>query len=130
MIATGHTSMKHAIKQTKALFATELSGHIIFNDENGLGVDDGIYAGLRLCQLLSNQSASLHDLMAQFPEAISTPEIQISVKETEKFPIMSLIQLHAFKDYPTSHIDGVRVTLPQGWALVRASNTTLSLIHI
>jgi phosphomannomutase/phosphoglucomutase len=127
MIPTGHTSMKHAIKQTHAVFATELSGHIIFNDEDGLGVDDGIYAGLRLCHLLSQQSEPLSTLMAEFPEAISTPEIQVTVKEDEKFSIMSLIQLHAFKDYPTSHIDGVRVTFPQGWALVRASNTTACL---
>lgn len=127
MIPTGHTSMKHAIKQTNAVFATELSGHIIFNDENGLGVDDGIYAGLRLCHLLSQHSTPLNTLMAEFPETISTPEIQVAVKEDEKFSIMSLIQLHAFKDYPTSHIDGVRVSFPQGWALVRASNTTACL---
>ena len=127
MIATGHTSMKHAIKQTNALFATELSGHIIFNDETGLGVDDGIYAGLRLCQLLGQQQTSLNTLMSQFPEALSTPEIQVPVKESEKFSIMSLVQLHAFKSYSTSHIDGIRITFPQGWALVRASNTTACL---
>ncbi len=127
MIPTGHTSMKHAIKQTNAVFATELSGHIIFNDKYGLGVDDGIYAGLRLCHLLSQQPEPLSTLMAEFPEAISTPEIQLAVKEEEKFSIMSLIQLHAFKGYPTSHIDGVRVTFSQGWALVRASNTTACL---
>jgi len=124
MIATGHTSMKRAIKQTNAVFATELSGHIIFNDETGLGVDDGIYAGLRLAQLLAEQPQSLSELMDQFPQPVATEEIQIQVKDSEKFSIMSLIQHHAFKDYETCTIDGIRVNLENGWALVRASNTT------
>ncbi len=124
MIATGHTSMKRAIKQTNALFATELSGHILFNDELGLGVDDGIYAGLRLCQLLAEQSEPLSTLMSQFPQPFSTEEIQVTVKDSEKFSIMSLIQHHAFKNHDTCTIDGIRVQLENGWALVRASNTT------
>ncbi len=124
MIATGHTSMKRAIKQTNAIFATELSGHILFNDELGLGVDDGIYAGLRLCQLLAEQTEPLSTLMGQFPQPFSTEEIQVSVKDSEKFSIMSLIQHHAFKKHDTCTIDGIRVQLENGWALVRASNTT------
>jgi len=124
MIATGHTSMKRAIKQTNAIFATELSGHIIFNDESGLGVDDGIYAGLRLAQLLAGQSHSLNELMDQFPQPVATEEIQLTVKDSEKFSIMSLIQHHAFKGLETCTIDGIRVNLEKGWALVRASNTT------
>ncbi len=124
MIATGHTSMKRAIKETNAAFATELSGHILFNDEIGMGVDDGIYAGLRLCQLLASQPATLHQLINQFPNPVATEEIQIQVLDSEKFSIMSLIQHHAFKDYETCTIDGIRVTLENGWALVRASNTT------
>jgi len=124
MIATGHTSMKRAIKQTNAIFATELSGHIIFNDETGLGVDDGIYAGLRLAQLLAGQSHSLNELMDQFPQPVATEEIQLTVKDSEKFSIMSLIQHHAFKGLETCTIDGIRVNLEKGWALVRASNTT------
>jgi len=124
MIATGHTSMKRAIKQTNAIFATELSGHIIFNDETGLGVDDGIYAGLRLAQLLAGQSHTLNELMDQFPQPVATEEIQLTVKDSEKFSIMSLIQHHAFKGLETCTIDGIRVNLEKGWALVRASNTT------
>ncbi len=124
MIATGHTSMKRAIKETNAIFATELSGHILFNDEFGIGVDDGIYAGLRLCQLLAEQTASLSTLMEQFPQPFATEEIQIAVKDSEKFSIMSLIQHHAFNNHQTCTIDGIRVQLDNGWALVRASNTT------
>lgn len=124
MIATGHTSMKKAIKQTNAPFATELSGHILFNDEYGLGVDDGIYAGLRLCQLISESSLSLSERLDQFPKPISTEEIQLQVKESEKFSIMDIIQNHGFKDHQAITIDGLRIQFPHGWALVRASNTT------
>jgi len=124
MIATGHTSMKRAIKETGAPFATELSGHILFNDEQGLGVDDGIYAGLRLCQLISEQSQTLSERLNTFPNPISTEEIQLAVKESEKFSIMGLIQSHGFQDFNTKTIDGIRIELNDGWALVRASNTT------
>jgi len=124
MIATGHTSMKKAIRETSAPFATELSGHILFNDEHGLGVDDGIYAGLRLCQLISEQPHSLSQRLNAFPNPVSTEEIQLPVKDSEKFSIMGLIQSHGFKDHDTFTIDGVRIQFDHGWALVRASNTT------
>ena len=123
-IATGHTSMKKAIRETNAPFATELSGHILFNDEYGLGVDDGIYAGLRLCQLVSEQSLSLSQRLSVFPNPVSTEEIQLPVKDSDKFSIMGLIQSHGFKDHDKHTIDGVRVQFDHGWALVRASNTT------
>ncbi|MFT6152694.1 MAG: phosphomannomutase [Crocinitomicaceae bacterium] len=124
MIATGHTSMKRAIRITNAPFATELSGHILFNDKNGLGVDDGIYAGLRLCQLISEQTLSLSQRLSKFPNPVSTEEIQLSVKEQDKFSIMWLIQSHCFKSYDIITVDGMRIKFARGWALVRASNTT------
>jgi phosphomannomutase/phosphoglucomutase len=127
MIATGHTSMKRAIRITNAPFATELSGHILFNDKNGLGVDDGIYAGLRLCQLISEQPLSLSQRLSKFPNPVSTEEIQLTVKEDQKFSIMALIQSHCFKSHDIITVDGIRVSFENGWALVRASNTTACL---
>lgn len=124
MIATGHTSMKRTIKETGAPFATELSGHILFNDENGLGVDDGIYAGLRLCQLLSRSDQSLSDRLNAFDNPVSTEEIQLPVQEDKKFSIMKMIQSHGFKKYHSNKTDGMRIQFDHGWALVRASNTT------
>ena len=124
MIATGHTSMKRAIKETGAAFATELSGHILFNDQGALGVDDGIYAGLRLCQLLSQQDSTLSELLDDFPQTLATEEIQISVNEEDKFSLMKVIQSHCFKDHNPTTIDGLRIHFDQGWALIRASNTT------
>lgn len=124
MIATGHTSMKRAIKETNAAFATELSGHILFNDEHGIGVDDGIYAGLRICHLISQSPLSLHERLAALPNPIATEEIQIPVKEDEKFSIMHILQSSCFKGQDITDIDGLRVRFKQGWVLVRASNTT------
>lgn len=128
MIATGHSTMKKAIKETNAAFATELSGHILFNDEYGLGVDDGIYAGLRLVALLGQSKLSLSAWMDQFPEPVSTPEIQIPVSEKAKFHTMKIISADGFRDYKVQTVDGLRILfnepMGQGWALVRASNTT------
>jgi phosphomannomutase len=124
MIATGHTSMKRAIKETNAAFATELSGHILFNDEHGVGVDDGIYAGLRLCHLISQNNLSLHERLSAFPNPIATEEIQIPVKEDEKFSIMHILQSSCFTGQDITDIDGLRVRFKKGWVLVRASNTT------
>ena len=127
MIATGHTSMKRAIKETNAAFATELSGHILFNDEHGIGVDDGIYAGLRICHLISQSDLSLHERLSALPHPTATEEIQIPVKSDEKFSIMNILQGNCFKGQDISDIDGLRVRFPQGWVLVRASNTTSCL---
>ena len=124
MIATGHTSMKRAIKETQAAFATELSGHILFNDEHGIGVDDGIYAAIRLCHLLSQSTESLAERLHAFPNPIATEEIQIPVIEDEKFSIMHILQKNCFKSFPTVTIDGLRSTIQDSWVLVRASNTT------
>ncbi len=124
MIATGHTSMKRAIKKTNAAFATELSGHILFNDEFGIGVDDGIYAALRLTQLVSQSPLSLHERLQAFPNPIATEEIQIPVAEDEKFSIMHILQKNCFKQFPTVTIDGLRSSMQDSWVLVRASNTT------
>lgn len=127
MIATGHTSMKRAIKETNAAFATELSGHILFNDQHAIGVDDGIYAGLRLCHLLSLQADTLQARLAQFPNPVSTEEIQIPVQEDDKFSIMHILKKNCFKQQTIIEIDGIRAKFMNGWVLVRASNTTSCL---
>ena len=124
MIATGHTSMKRAIKETNAAFATELSGHILFNDAHAIGVDDGIYAGLRLCQLISQSTISLQERLAKFPNLISTEEIQITVEEDNKFSLMQLLTNNCFKEQSIDRTDGIRAKFQNGWVLVRASNTT------
>jgi len=133
MIATGHTSMKKAIREDNAAFATELSGHILFNDPHGLGVDDGIYAGLRLCELISRGPQPLSEHLAAFAQTVSTEEIQVPITASNKFSTMQMIKSHGFKHYEKQTIDGLRIQFyddqqqPLGWALVRASNTTACL---
>ena len=131
MIATGHSTMKKAIKETGAAFATELSGHILFNDQLGLGVDDGIYAALRLVDIIAKQSTPLSQRLQQFTQPVATEEIQIPVNEESKFHTMKVIAADAFWDLPVQTVDGLRVSFNlesgQGWALVRASNTTACL---
>ncbi len=128
MIATGHSTMKRAIKRTNAAFATELSGHLLFNDPAhanlGLGVDDGLYAAVRLIHLLSQSEHTLSSRFEHFEQTVSTEEIQIRVEEEAKFQLMQIITRHVFQDRDNIRVDGLRIPFRQGWALVRASNTT------
>jgi len=124
MIATGHTSMKKVVRETQAPFATELSGHILFNDQHGLGVDDGIYAALRLCELVSQSPRPLSERLAQYRQPVATEEIQLPVADKDKFSIMKFIAARGFQDTDKILVDGLRIQWPHGWALVRASNTT------
>ena len=82
MWKTGHSFIKGKLKETGALLAGEMSGHIFFK-ERWYGFDDGLYAGARLLELLSQQ-ADIDAVLHAIPDAISTPELQIRLKEGEK----------------------------------------------
>lgn len=127
MIKTGHSHMKNGIVEFNAAFATELSGHILFNDTLGIGVDDGIYAGLRLCALLSESVLSLKVRLEQYPASVSTAEIQIALPEEQKKPLMDTVRGSLLQNHPCNTLDGLRIEYTDGWALVRASNTTACL---
>lgn len=127
MIKTGHSHMKNGIVEFNAAFATELSGHILFNDALGMGVDDGIYAGLRLCSLLSESALSLKVRLDQYPASVVTPEIQVSLAEQYKKPLMDTISRELLASHNCNTLDGLRIEYEDGWALVRASNTTACL---
>ena len=128
MCRTGHSLVKAKIKETGALLAGEMSGHIFFNDR-WYGADDGVYAGARLLEVLS-QIDDPSALLDALPNSISTPEINISVTEGQQHQIVAEIQKTA--DFPNSKeiitIDGVRVEYTDGFGLVRASNTTPVLV--
>lgn len=122
---TGHSLVKAKLRETGALFAGEMSGHLFFNDERWTGFDDGLYAAVRLLELLSrsaNPSAALH----QLPNAVNTPELQIPTAEGENKRFIEEFQKHCrFPDAESVvTIDGVRVEWKDGFALARASNTT------
>jgi len=121
---TGHSLVKAKMKETGALLAGEMSGHVFFK-ERWYGFDDGLYAGARLLEILSkvaDVNATLNDL----PDAVSTPELHIHVKEGENHALIARLQKEAkfngARDIIT--IDGLRVEYPDGFGLMRPSNTT------
>ena len=128
MWKTGHSLIKKKMKETGALLAGEMSGHIFFK-ERWFGFDDGIYSAARLLEVLSKQSMSAEELFETFPNDISTPEINIDVTDESKFSIISALHDAQWGEAAElTTIDGVRVDYPHGWGLVRASNTTPVLV--
>jgi len=133
MWKTGHSLIKSKMAETNAPLAGELSGHIFFADKY-YGFDDGMYCALRLLNQLcdADDMMKLSDLMADMPRPINTPEIRLDVKEDEKFKLVTEVQKHLKSILPNINMldetDGARVTLDNGWWLVRASNTQACLI--
>jgi phosphomannomutase/phosphoglucomutase len=128
MYKTGHSLIKKKMKETGALLAGEMSGHVFFK-ERWFGFDDGIYSAARLLEILSQTKETAEAVFAKFPNDVSTPEINIKVTEETKFSIIdSLISEAQWGNASLNKIDGVRVDYPNGWGLVRASNTTPVLV--
>jgi len=121
---SGHSNIKAKMQETGALLGGELSGHIFFK-ERWFGFDDGIYSAARLIEILSTTDPDLENLLAQFPSSIATPEIHVAVAEDRKFAVMENLarSLH-FEEAKITQLDGIRADFPDGWGLVRASNTT------
>ncbi|MDM8348612.1 phosphomannomutase/phosphoglucomutase [Pseudomonas sp. sp1636] len=128
MWKTGHSLIKKKMRETGALLAGEMSGHIFFK-ERWFGFDDGIYAAARLLEILSQDKRDAEQVFAAFPGDISTPEINIQVTEQSKFSIVETLQRNAhWGEANLTTLDGIRVDYPKGWGLVRASNTTPMLV--
>ena len=128
MWKTGHSLIKKKMKETGALLAGEMSGHIFFK-ERWFGFDDGIYAAARLLEILSQDRRDADHVFSAFPNDIATPEINIQVTEQSKFSIIERLQRDGvWGEGNITNLDGVRVDYPKGWGLVRASNTTPVLV--
>lgn len=131
MWKTGHSLIKEKIKTEKAPFGGEMSGHIFFADRN-YGYDDALYAGLRICEILSqNPGKQLSDLLSDLPTAYNTPEIRIDTTEEKKVAIVDQL----IREFPSSTpevkvnlLDGIRLSFQDGWALARSSNTQPVLV--
>jgi phosphomannomutase/phosphoglucomutase len=123
MWKTGHSFIKGKLKETGALLAGEMSGHIFFK-ERWYGFDDGLYAGARLLELLSHKP-DINTVLHAIPDAISTPELQIKLKEGENYLLIAELQKTARFDNPERVIttDGLRVEYKNGFGLARSSNT-------
>lgn len=120
---TGNSYMKAKMREENFKFGSELSGHVWFNDK-WLNIDDGLYAGLRLIEILSKTDKKLSELLDGVNKYYSTPEIIIKSSDNEKFEIIEKVKKYCIeKGYNINEIDGVRAEFENGWALVRASNT-------
>lgn len=120
---TGHSHLKARMKETGALLGGEFSGHICFG-ERWNGFDDGLYSAARLVEVVGGETRSTSEIFAGFPDAVSTPELKVTTTEEGKFAIMDqLAASDAFADADITSIDGLRIDYPDGWGLVRASNT-------
>ena len=132
MWKSGHSMIKAKMRETGALFGGEMSGHVFFQ-ERWYGFDDGLYAASRLLELISILSGSQEDINTLFgrhPAGWATPEINLTVGEQRKFELIDALQTAADwgADARITTIDGIRVDYPDGWGLVRASNTTPVLV--
>ena len=130
MWRTGHSLIKAKMRETGAELAGEMSGHFFFK-ERWYGFDDGIYAAARLLEILGSdlQGRSPEEIFATLPNSVSTPELKIELAEGEHYRFMDKLRQQASFDEATLiTIDGVRADWPDGWGLVRASNTTPVLV--
>jgi len=133
---TGHSLIKTKMKETGALLAGEMSGHLFFADRY-FGYDDATYAALRLLEILAKDRRSIADMLADVPKTFTTPELRVDCPEDIKFQVVSAVTNHyKAKGYEVYDIDGARIKFPMTrtrasteagsaptWGLVRASNT-------
>jgi phosphomannomutase/phosphoglucomutase len=127
MWKTGHSLIKQKMKLEKAELAGEMSGHIFFSDRY-FGFDDAVYASCRLLEILAGTNKKISDLLADVPETVSTPEIRIECPDHIKFAVVDKVTAYFKELHDVIDIDGVRVLFPDGWGLVRASNTQPALV--
>lgn len=127
MVPSGHSHMKARMKETGALLGGEFSGHIVFK-ERWFGFDDALYSAARLVELLSFDPRTSAELFEEYPKSLATPELHSVTPEGRNFAIMDA--LAANPDFGAGNvktIDGLRAEYPDGWGLVRASNTSPNL---
>ncbi len=120
---TGNSYTKAATLEKDCVFGGEFSGHVFFRDKFP-GFDSGLYAGLRIIEILSHSDKTMSELLEGIPVYYSTPEIKVASTDDKKFSVVERVKEYCIKTgYKIIDIDGVRIELDDGWALVRASNT-------
>ncbi|HLF87295.1 MAG TPA: phosphomannomutase, partial [Nitrospiria bacterium] len=122
MWKTGHSLIKAKIKETGALLAGEMSGHIFFADDY-FGYDDAIYAACRLIEIMTKRKEKVSSMLSHLPRTCFTPEIRIDCQEETKFSVVENLKKRLKNRFKVIDIDGVRIEFEDGWGLVRASNT-------
>ncbi|MEW6399943.1 MAG: phosphomannomutase/phosphoglucomutase [Bacillota bacterium] len=124
---TGHSLIKARMKEIGAVFTGEMSGHMFFADEY-FGFDDALYATGRLLRILSRSDRALHELLADVPRYCCTAETRIPCPDAAKFGVVSDLVERFRQTHQVIDVDGARVIFPDGWGLVRASNTQPALV--
>lgn len=128
MWKTGHSLIKAKMKESGALVAGEMSGHIFFADQY-YGFDDGIYAAIRLIKLVLESDEDITRIIDSLPATFATPEIRIDCDDTKKFQaILDIKTRLSTTDARVNDVDGVRVLTDDGWWLLRASNTQSAIV--
>jgi phosphomannomutase/phosphoglucomutase len=125
---TGHSLIKAKMKELKAVFTGEMSGHMFFADEY-YGYDDAVYAAARLLRIMAERDEPLSRLLSDLPQTYATPELRIPCPEEKKgFYVQKAMDYFTLQNAEIIDVDGVRIKFPHGWGLVRASNTGPELI--
>src|SRR5262249_53705429 len=127
MWKTGHSLIKSKLKEEHAALAGEMSGHMFFADKY-FGFDDAVYASFPLLAIVSQAGKGLGEILSDLPRTFSTPEIRIDCSDDQKFDVVNKASEYFSKHYDVIAIDGARVKFPNGWGLVRASNTQPALV--
>ncbi len=124
MWQVGHSRIKEKMDETGAALGAEMSGHLFFAHRY-LGFDDAIYAAARVLEVLSHSAEPLEKLVDDLPVVHNTPEIRVAVSDEQKFAVVQKVAewLRSLPGTEVIALDGIRVTWPDAWALVRASNT-------
>jgi phosphomannomutase len=127
MWKTGHSFIKMKMKELGAPLAGEMSGHMFFGGD-WYGFDDALFAAARLLSYVAREGGPLSRLLADLPRTFATPEMRVDSSDDQKFGVVEEAAAHFKKKYPVSTLDGVRITFPDGWGLLRASNTQPVLV--
>jgi phosphomannomutase/phosphoglucomutase len=122
MWKTGHSLIKAKMQETRAELAGEMSGHMFFADRY-YGFDDALYAACRLMEIVASSGQPLSSQLAGLPRTVTTPEIRFDCADEIKFEVVRQASAELRARHKTVDVDGVRVLFPEGWGLVRASNT-------
>jgi phosphomannomutase/phosphoglucomutase len=124
---TGHSLIKAKMKELQSPLAGEMSGHMFFAGDY-YGYDDAVFAAARLLSYLARKGGALSGLLADLPATYATPELRVECSEDQKFAVVEQAAQHFAKLYDVLTLDGARISFPEGWGLVRASNTQPALV--
>ena len=128
MWKVGHSLLKAKMKETGALVAGEMSGHMFFADRY-FGYDDAVYAGARLIEIVAESRETLAEMLSDLPKTVFTPEIRVECPDEIKFDLAAAaLARFREKGLDIIDVDGVRVLFENGWGLIRASNTQPALV--